>query len=148
MKLDQQTFERIMAALKGGDVITYDNNARLFCGGEGTPFPEFEEDDGNVHSSYILYATVDGRTLPLEHGMNSSLTDKSRAMEIPRGANMPCAYDSGLASHFNKPLEVLAIEIPGTDGKTRPKWDLWMVRNVGEQSGYIHDSLAGVLAGR
>ena len=147
MKIAQQSFDAIIEALKKVKDAVYDRDARLFCGGKGTEYPNFEESQDNMHSSYILYATVNGRTLPLEHGMNSSLIDESRAIEPPKDCQMPCAYVSGLASHFDKPLEVLAVE---TEAKTgiRPKWDIWLVRDVGDSEGYIHDSVARALAKR
>ena len=54
----------------------------------------------------------------------------------------------GIAYHFNKPLEVIFHEVPskeGKDSKTRPKWDLWVVRDVGETEGYVHDNIIGAL---
>jgi hypothetical protein len=151
MRIPQEAFENIMKALQGVDGAVYDKDARLFCGGDGTEYPAFGENHravgGADFSSYILYATVGGKTLPLEHGMNHSLMDESRAMEVPDGCAMPCAYVSGLASHFDKPLEVLAIETEAKPG-IRPKWDVWMVRDIGDKEGYINDSVARAISQR
>jgi hypothetical protein len=147
MRIDGDMFDTLMLGLMYMENAVYDDNARLLCGGKGTPYPAFTERAGSMHSSYILYATVGGRTLPLAHGMNSSLIDQSRAMEPPKGTNMPCAYASGLAYHFDKPLEVLALETPSEEG-IKPKWDIWMLRDMGEDDGYLNDSVARALSRR
>jgi hypothetical protein len=145
MKLQEETFNQLITALKTVNESIYDKNARLFCGGV-KQFPEFEELVNNVHRCYILYATINGKTLPVEHGINYSMIDLSRAMEAPKEAKKSCAYHLGLASHFDKPLEVLALETEAKEG-IKPKWDIWMLRDIGDREGYIQNNVAIALRG-
>lgn len=144
-------FNQVLALLRTLPEAVYDRDARLLCGGTGTKYPAFQErsqfGDSSLISSYILYATVTGETLPLEHGMNSSLLDPARAIPVPHDARFPCAYISGVASHFDVPLEVIAMQTEAKPG-IRPKWDIWMLRDEGHKEGYINDSVIAALASK
>jgi hypothetical protein len=141
MKLNQDEFELLIETLKGIKGIVYDRDARLFLGGEGTQFPAFQDN----HGSYIMYTTISGKTFPLEHGISISMTDKSRAMEPPKDCRLPCAYALGVGYHFDKPLEVLALETKAEEG-VRPKWDIYMLRDISDKEGYLNNKVAKSLS--
>ncbi|MFH1409632.1 MAG: hypothetical protein ABIH34_07010 [Nanoarchaeota archaeon] len=145
MKFQQEQFDLLISSYKDAKGAIYDRDARLFLGEEGTTHPPFHECNDSQHAQYVFYVSIRGKTLPLEHGMNSSMIDEERAVEPPEGTAMPYACASGLASHFDKPLEVLAIETEAKQGSLA-KWNILLLRDIGDETGYIHNTLLRAMA--
>lgn len=89
-------------------------------------------------ADYFIYATIDGRTLPLESGIVADLADETKSMDPPKNALRSSLYKSGIASNFGKPLAVIAIEKPGNEPPISPKWDILALRVIGEEQRYIN----------
>ncbi len=89
-------------------------------------------------ADYFVYATIDGRTLPLESGIVADLADKTKSEEPPENALRPELYKSGIASYFGKPLEVIAIEILGNEPLISSKWDILTLKVISEKEGYLN----------
>ena len=169
MKIDcKERFDKAVEMLKKEPGFIYVRDARLFCAeGPGSKYPLIVEMvDG--HTDIIpLYATIQGKTLPANSGLELALYDVERAMPIPikpkksdedetitfetkrgivygsrnPGANINTAiarvFVTGVASHFGKPLEVVAKEIKiGYSSK----WEIALLRDIGDEIGYVNSS--------
>jgi hypothetical protein len=146
MKLEKPQFEHLLYRLKPVPKIVHSRDARLFEGKTETSYGPFQEDirDGSgkrIGAAYFLiYATIDGRTLPVETGIIPSLADTSKSECGGRGCG---AIHAGLDAVIEKQLEVLAMPTEGKDG-VRPKWEIILLRN-GDDFGFVNDSVLAVL---
>ena len=118
----------------------HDLNAKLFFAKEGSRFPPVVEDIQNCHGGvHLVYATINGKTHVIERKILQSLI----SFEMMQPSKEPGAP---LHSFIEKPLEVFAVELSGTDVGKYPKWHIWMLRD-GKESGFIDDHVAHVLGG-
>jgi len=129
MRLDGKTFETVRKALSATNGFLHDYEAQIFPG-EGFEEPIIEHGKRTGISHYVLYASVDDRTLPLEHGIIPSLFEARDHSQ--------CAYPLKGSAYLKRPLEVLAQYLPD-NRHARAKWDIWMLRELGRDEGFIHD---------
>jgi hypothetical protein len=147
MKVKKEIYEKILTALKEVPGTVHDQGAKLFAGKHGTPHMPFQEpimgSKDEISTAYFLiYATVNGKTLPIRPSIISSISDFSEVDPYVRGS--PCdAVHAGLDAVIGKQVEVLAIEAKGTK-ENRPKWSIWMLRE-GTDFGFIHDDVIRTL---
>jgi hypothetical protein len=144
MKLDEENFNWLLELLRKIPNTVYDQQAKIFAGREGTEYPPFEERDGNSIDSYPLYCTIGGKTLPLEKGIilsafiRDGVTEEDRRQLINRDQ---CCSMFDYVGFLNRPLEVLAVEVPGKKEGIRDKWAIYLLRRPDTGQGYIHDGV-------
>jgi len=143
MKISRDLFEDTVGTLRAVNGIVYDTDARIFMFEEGTDHPLVHEPIGD----YMFYATVGGETLLMEPGMIGSMHDESRSMAAPEGCPLPPVYFAGIGSHFDKPVEVLAMRSDLNVEGISPKWYVCTVRDVGDRAGFVDDKIAGAVLG-
>jgi hypothetical protein len=171
MKVKKKQFEslwKMWTDIAKFPASVYDVNARLFPASLDGRFPILKETIGEDEIQYGLYATIAGRTLLVNRGIEMTLiktqpviTDSPYALE--RGApirvretsekviqmarqndevaNALITYDScRLSFYFDKPLEILAYE-EQLDSALRPKWEILLLRDRSEgRFGHLNDS--------
>lgn len=109
---------------------------------------------GRMYASYLTYATINGKTMPINPSIIPSMLDFSgceakscdgvkKLYYIPKPCICTAAHDT-IDSVIDKPLEVLAMQLEGENG-IRPKWQILLLRD-GEGSGFIHDDAAHELS--
>ncbi len=139
MKLKKELFDKVLTGLKEVPGAVHARDARLFFAKEGSPYPPIFEGIGNSNGgSYLVYATINGKTLLLERRMICSMTSSD--------SGNPCHnVCAAMDSIVSKPLEVLAMELTGEQFGKHPKWQIMLLRD-GDGSGFIHDDVARVLS--
>jgi hypothetical protein len=147
MKLERPMFDRLLVSLKSVQGVVHVRDAKLFMGQEGTPYAPFVEHrrdtEGRVNggAAYVVYATINCISMPVETGIFPSIADFSEC-SVPMSS---ChALNAGLDAVIDKPVEVLAVELEGKEG-VRPKWQIWMIRD-GTDSGFLHNTVALALS--
>jgi len=139
VKLDKKAFEHYRDGLKGIKNTIYDQDARFFRGEIVT------EREDEVTNNYAFYATIGGKTMIVTRDTTKLLTDRSTPVEDSERSGGTCPYSARIVSHYDKPLEVLARKIIPAETYLSEKWDILLLRDVGNQEGYMNDDLFGMI---
>jgi hypothetical protein len=149
MRLEKGEFgrlkDRMLAQREWQGKLAYSPNARLFLAETGSKYPPIYEKVRGIHNGlYIVYASINGVSHVVDHGILRSIA-QSNGEEIHRNDT---AASPSICALFGTDFEVVAQELPaiGEFGK-HPKWLIWMLHDQATDTGYKQEHITVAGAG-